>query len=247
LDRWTPLLWLVISLCLTVIVARWFSQRVANLAMLLTGSQSATLYIHFLVFLPGTLLHELSHWFVAQVLGVRTGRLELGPKVVRGGVVQMGAVTYQRSDVVRESLVGLAPLITGSIVVVLLTYRRFGLVVPSVLGFQGIWELVRRIWQAPDSWIWLYLLLSVSNTMLPSSSDRRSWGMLALYVLLIVGLLYFAGALTAVSPTVVAWLLQRAQDLAFAFGLTVLIDLILGSTLWAVSALAGKLLGRRVL
>ncbi len=247
MDRWTPLFWLVISLLLTIVVARWFSQRVAVLAMLLTGSQTATLYVHFLVFLPGTLLHELSHWLLAQVLGVRTGRLELGPKVVHGGVVQMGAVTYQRSDAVRESLVGLAPLLTGSIVVVLLTYRRFGLVVPPVLGLEGLWGLLRSIWQAPDAWIWLYLLLSISNTMLPSESDRRSWGTLGLYVLLIVGALYFAGVLAQVSPTVVAWLSQRAGELAFAFGLTVLFDLILGSVVWAVSALLGVLLGRKVL
>jgi len=247
LDRWTPLLWLVATLLATSVVTRWFSQQVASLAMLLTGNQSATLYIHFLIFLPGTLLHELSHWSVARLLGVRTGRLELGPKVGRDGLVQMGAVTYQRADAARESLVGLAPLVAGSIVVLLLTYKHFGLVLPAVLGLGDVWRLLGDTVHAPDAWIWLYLLLSVSNTMLPSTSDRRSWRTMGLYILLIVGVLYFAGVITEVPETVVAWLLQRALELAFAFGLTVLFDLIVGSILWAVTALLGVLLGRRAI
>jgi len=70
---------------------------------------------------------------------------------------------------------------------------------------------------------------------------------MGLYILLIVGVLYFAGVITEVPETVVAWLLQRALELAFAFGLTVLFDLIVGSILWAVTALLGVLLGRRAI
>jgi hypothetical protein len=246
LDRWAPLAWLVVSLFLAVVVTRWFSRRVASLVMLLTGSQAATLYIHFVVFVPGTLLHELSHWLAAKVLGLRTGRLELGPKVKRGGVVQMGALTYQRSDAVRESLVGLAPLINGSIAVLLLTYRRFGLTPPTALSLTDLPGILRSTWESQDAWIWLYLLLSIGNTMFPSASDRQSWGTLALYIALIVGVLYFAGFLPEVSPTVVGWLSQWARELAFVFGLTILFDVILGSILWLVTALAGPLLGRQV-
>jgi len=246
LDRWSPLLWLAASLVLSILVTRWFSQRVAAFVMLVTASQSATLYVHFLLFLPGTLLHELSHWFSAKILGLRTGGMEFGPKVRRDGMVQMGAVKYQRADAVRESLVGLAPLISGSVVVLLLTYRRFGLAFPGSLAFGDIPRVLSTIWHTKDSWIWLYLLLAIGNTMFPSASDRRSWGILGLYLLITLGVLSLVGVLPHVPPTVVQWLLQRAQELAFSLGVTVLFDLMLGSLLWVGMALLGILLGRQV-
>ena len=63
------------------------------------------------IFLPGVFLHELSHFIMAKLLGVRTGRFSLLPQSLPDGRLQLGYVETTRSDIVRDSLIGAAPLI----------------------------------------------------------------------------------------------------------------------------------------
>lgn len=48
----------------------------------------------WLLQLPSTIAHELSHWLVALVLGCRPSRLSLWPKRLDDKTWQLGAVTF---------------------------------------------------------------------------------------------------------------------------------------------------------
>ena len=61
-------------------------------------------------------LHELSHALMALLLGVRVKRMSLIPQRQAKGVVRLGSVEVLRSDPLRASLIGGAPLLTGMLV-----------------------------------------------------------------------------------------------------------------------------------
>jgi hypothetical protein len=240
------LLWLVVAFALLVPATRWFSQRVQSLMLLITRDSTIAIYGYFVLLLPGVLLHELSHWLLATVLGVRTGRLSLRPRVRRGGALQMGALQYQRTDIVRESLVGLAPLVAGTVVVLLVARHLLG-IGPEVT--RRLEQLPGTLWAAAgarDAWLWVYLITAVSNAMLPSASDRASWQTLGLYLGLVILLLVLVGGTDQVSDRMLGLGVTLARHLAYAYSLSVVLDVGVGSALWLTERLLSLLVGRRV-
>lgn len=241
-----PILWLAGSMAILVYVTRWFGERVRALVFLPSGNAVAAVYVHFALLLPGTLLHEMSHWLAARLLGVRTGRLSLGPRPAGGGVVRFGALEYVRPDPVRESLIGLAPLLSGSAVVLLLARWRFGLV-PLVMADPP--SFLRALWhmtEAQDAWLWIYGIVAVANAMLPSAADRRGWRPVAIYLGVLVVLLAVSGALARLPEPFVGGVASLVTRLAFVFSLTIVLDLVIGAVLWGVELLLGLLLDRRI-
>jgi hypothetical protein len=242
--------WLLVSLVLLVFATRWFSNHVRGLVLLLSGSPTASVYVFFFLLFPGTLTHELSHLLVAKLLGVRTGRLYLGPKVQPDGMIQFGAVEYRRPDVFRESLIGLAPLVTGSALVLLVAARCLGLDLQALLDLP---QLPTRLWQAtqaPDAWLWLYLIMAISNAMIPSAADRRAWRTLLIVggILLaaLLALLFLTDTASQVPRLIPGWLVTGMAYLAFAFTLTLALDVPIGALVWLLEAALGALVKRRI-
>ncbi|MBN1399659.1 MAG: hypothetical protein JXA74_02415 [Anaerolineae bacterium] len=238
--------WLLVSLAALVGMTRWFAVRLQRLAMLVTNDLQATLYIHFFLLLPGTVLHELSHWAMAKLLGVRTGRILLGPAAAGSQRVRFGGVEIGSSEPVRQSLIGLAPLISGTLAVLWVARARLGLALDSAQTLAKWPTVLRQVFSAQDAWLWIYLLLAISNAMLPSASDRAAWRILGLYLLVLLIVLYAAGALAAIPAGIIVWLAELARTLIFAFGLTALLDLAVGALLLGIEALLSVLLGRRL-
>ena len=245
-SPWAAIIWLVVSTVLLVPITRWFGHHIQGLALLLTRNPTAALYLHFFLLLPGTLIHELSHLATAKLLGVKTGKLSLQPKAKRGGVSQFGAVRLERSDIVRESLIGLAPLLTGSTLILLLAHWRFDLDPHLALAVEELPAQIGQILRSQDAWLWIYLIMAISNAMLPSEPDRRAWRPLATCLAAIMAGLYLTGTLAQMPSQVVAWVLRLASYLAFAFTLTILLDLVIGALLWGLEIVIGLALNRRV-
>lgn len=192
------LLWLTMMLVALFFLQRKLHHEMQVVLLLLTRSPGATLIIFSLIFFPGVLLHELSHFFFAKLLQLRTGRFSVMPVPMPDGRLQMGFVEIERSDILRGSLVGVAPMIVGTFFVGLVAYQFW--------SFQLIWDLFRTgkwavMWTAlqtlislPDFWIWFYLVLVVSATMIPSASDRYAWTPLLAIFAFIFLLLLIGGA-----------------------------------------------------
>lgn len=246
MSSWLAVGWLLVGLVLLFPITRWFGNHLRGIVLLLSGDPAVALYVYFALLLPGTMVHELSHLVMAKLLGVRTGKVSFGPKPRRGGVVQFGAVNYQRPDALRESLIGLAPLMAGSALVLALAHWRFGLDSAVTLRLQDLPARLMRVPRAQDAWLWLYLIMAIANAMLPSASDRRAWGTVGLYLGLIVLGLYVVGALAHLPGTAMAALFGLVSDLAFAFTLTILLDVVIGGGLCGVELLLGLLLRRRI-
>jgi len=133
-------------------------------------------------------------------------------------------------DPVRASLIGVAPLVGGTLVILLIGYLVLDIDELRWLlegqGSQALLDGVGQLMQVPDFWLWLYLIFSISNAMLPSPSDMDTvrpvlifLGAVAVVVLVVVGV-------PAIPAAAVAGVNRLAGYLATAFGLTLAVDLV---------------------
>jgi hypothetical protein len=243
-SLWRSVIVAVAGAFLMAPVTRWLGFRVQGLVYLLTGNRMASVYAYYALVLPGTVLHEGSHWAVARLLGVRATAFSLMPVTRSERRVQLGAVTLQGADPLRASLIGLAPLVSGT-VAVLMIGGKFGLMPGAMASLDGLGAAWLAIRAAPGAWLWLYLLLAISNAMFPSASDRAAWGVAAIWAGILLIALYLLGVFSRL-PSAERWLSHATQSLTLAFAVAAVLDLALGAVLWAVTECLGWLLGRRL-
>ena len=225
------LVWLVVCLAPFLVVQRWLHREIQAVFLLITRHPELTVGLFSLLFFPGVLLHEASHFLMAKLLGVRTGRFSILPKVQPGGELQLGFVETAQADFLRDALIGMAPLLSGGAAIAYLGISRLGLASLGVFVSQAQWP---QFWQAlvqlpdlPDFWMWFYLAFTISSTMLPSASDRRAWLPLALVLVALAGIAILAGAGPWLLVNLAPGVNQLFLTLATIFGISLVLHLFL--------------------
>lgn len=142
----------------------------------LLRSKRLTALLLALLFLPGTIIHELAHLVAAQGLRLQTGKVSFWPKIEDKGV-KLGSVEIAQSDPFRRFLVGIAPLVLGFafIFALIKIFERF--------QFSGLWSSV----------LLFYILFQIGNTMFSSKRDMEGAAELIIAVFLVFALLYLTG------------------------------------------------------
>lgn len=233
-----------------VVVKRWLSKHLYGLGLLLGGSHDTAILVYFLLLFPGVLAHELSHWLTAKLLRVPVGKISIGPVAKGAGATRLGSVSMAKSDPVRAGLIGMAPLVTGSILILLIAYRVFGLTEASWLSTGSspdqFLSALRGYLSVPNFWLWVYLIFSISNAMLPSESDRQAWASLVAYGFAAAVVLYGLGLWQEVSSPLSSFLSRALDHLNVAFLLTILVDAGVIAVVLIVERVIMIIAGRRV-
>jgi len=241
-NAWTALLWPATLFILLLLLKRWLSRHLQGLVLLFSGDQQTAISLYYLVLLPGIVLHELSHVLAAQLVGIKTKRISLRPTAKRGRRVRFGAVTIKASDPIRETWIGLAPLLTGSAIILCLARWQFGLAPAPVLYP----DLLLSCLQAPDAWLWIYLVFAISNAMLPSESDRQPWRPILLFLALLLGTLFISGWAPRIPTEVKQWSINAASHLTLAFGLALGVDVFFAALIFVLEKTGERILHRHV-
>jgi hypothetical protein len=225
LAQFPGLLWFLLMLAPLIALQRVLHREIqASLYVASGGNASLTMAIFSILFFPGVVLHELSHFLMAKILFVRTRGFSIIPKMMPEGYLRMGYVEVAESDIVRDALIGAAPLILGNLVVAYIAIYRLHLILLWDVLRNGqmdlFWMGVTLLPKVPDFALWFYLTFAISSTMLPSQSDRHAWLPLGLSVVVLFALALFAGAggwmLTNLAPSLNAFL----RSVATLFGLS---------------------------
>lgn len=199
-DSVMAFFWLLVTLPVLLLLQRWIHQHLHGLSLLITGQQERAVIIYAIILFPGVLLHEVSHWLAAKLLGVRTGSFSMLPQRQADGSIQLGYVEYYKGrtlDPLRESIIGGAPLITGTAVILLIGFQIFNINELAAMMQTGqianLTNVLDILFQTPDFFLWLYLIFAIANGMMPSRSDRRAWPTFAVTLFLLALLLYVLG------------------------------------------------------
>ena len=228
---------------------RWLHRHLQGVLLLLTDDQEIALWLYAIVLLPGVFLHEISHAFVATLVGVKIGRISLLPK--RGAQrIQLGFVPIEETDFIRASLIGGAPLIFGSIAVIAIGYLVFG--TPEIIAAlsEGDWVLgIESFLQglrAPDVWLWVYLVFTISNTMLPSRSDLHAWPFLGMLAVALGILIAVAGGTSLILDGVGRFLTIAVRWLVLLVASTLLVDVPFFAVIFVLQKIIERLKGVRL-
>jgi hypothetical protein len=216
--------WLLLALAALIFLQRILHREIQAFFLILTRNPGVTQVIFALIFFPGVFLHELSHFIMAKLLGVRTGRFSLIPKPMPNGRLRLGYVETASGGVIRDSLVGLAPLITGCLFVAYSALKPMHMLpLWSLLrggNFPLFWMGLGILPTLKDFWLWFYFTFVISSTMMPSASDRHAWLPIGVFAGFLILVAIFAGAgpwmLEHLAPSVNSFF----NSLAMIFGLS---------------------------
>ena len=245
-----PVWWVLFALPILVILQRWLHRHSHGLAYLITGRRNWAIIIYAIILFPGVLLHELSHFVTATLLGVRTGSFSVLPRTKADGSIQLGYVEYYKSAKVgpiRESLIGSAPLITGTVVILLIAFQVFdvtSLAQAAETGdIESLGRAITQLFETNDFLFWLYLIFAISNAMMPSSSDRRAWPAFAVIMIAAALLLYLLGLADVIVAELAGPVATVFGYLGLAFSLTIGVDLFVIMAIalleWMISRIRG--------
>lgn len=246
---WAPFVALAATLLPLLWVKGWITRSLQELSLRWAGDPGAAMVVYFVVVLPGVVVHELSHWLMALVLGVRVGKLSLGPvHKGRSSRVSLGSVRVGKVDPVRASLIGLAPLLGATAVILLIGNQVLDVktLAAALAGgdLAAIQDRLAALVRVPDFWLWLYLIFAISNAMLPSESDMSAVRPVLIFLGLAAAIILVVGGLPAVPVGVVEAVGSVVGYLVSAFGLTLAADavfmLLIALLLWLVRRVQGS-------
>src|SRR5207253_91051 len=118
--------------------------------------ESAVMHFLAIVLLPGTLIHELSHYLFAVILRVKVFSMTLIPKPISGGYIKMGGIEHAQCDLFRNLLIGSAPFVIGNVILFFLI-SIFLSHNPSINNWL--------------TWVIGFVVLQIGNSMFSSKKD----------------------------------------------------------------------------
>lgn len=169
----------IFELAVLFFLARRLINSLARLIFRFTRSHHAVVRILAIFFLPGTIIHELAHLLFAGVMLVPVGEMNVIPEIQEKGGVRLGSVQIGRTDPLRRTIIGVAPVIFGMLLILVAMYFVQG-------TGHFIW------WQATLS---LYMIFEIGNTMFSSRKDVEGiiGFLIAIFLvaLIVLGSIYF--------------------------------------------------------
>lgn len=248
-----PFLWVAIALIILVLLQRWIHTHLHGLSLLLTGKPDRAVYLYALILLPGVFLHELSHYVTARLLGVRTGSFSVFPRRKADGSIQLGYVEYYKNktlDPIRESLIGGAPLIVGTLVILLISLKVFDVTNLAAAVESGhvdnLTLALSEFFETPFVLLWIYLIFAISNGMLPSASDRRAWPAFVVAMVILAAFVYLLGLQDEVADGLARPAATVFGYLGIAFSVAIGVDILFMMLLGILEAIVSRLKGVNV-
>jgi hypothetical protein len=219
------LLAFISSAILLFLSSRALIARLMRLFFKLIRSQEGAVNLLFFLLLPGTLLHELSHLFSAELLQVPTGELSLKPSF-EDSQLKLGSAQVGLTDPIRLTLIGTAPFVSGTVVLWLIFTVGFGLNLQQ-LSLDTFSQITTNF----SYWYLLfgYLIFAIANTMFSSPSDLQAAALPVVLLLIFLGLFQLTNLNLPVSLIDLAanlfWLLTAVFSLVLVLNLLLLLPL----------------------
>lgn len=168
-----------------------------QIVFILTRSKKLSLGVLIIILLPGTLIHELSHFLIATLLFVPSGELTIFPKMEEGRI-KAGSIKHNSTDPLRRSVIGIAPMIIGLSLIYVVGNLFLSQIINSPASPAGGQLSITNLFFILNSKFFIlfstfYLLFVTSITMFSSKKDLEiAWVFIPL-VLLLIFILYLNG------------------------------------------------------
>jgi hypothetical protein len=216
---------------------------------LLTKNFQTTTILYYTVFLPGVFLHEFSYWLVAGMMNVRAERAIQWPETQEIAELHLTFIKLAKNiPPLKLAVITTAPLAAGLLSVWLISNSVFNisefLATIGTGKMSDVTEGIRLIASAPDFWLWIYLLFTISNTMMPNIKDLRGWRTIIIVVVIVSLSFAILGAGNQLVVTILAGPITNAlYVLASTFAIIIAIDLFVTGVLGTIEAVIERITG----
>ncbi len=166
------------------IASRFIVKMFSSFLLRFTKSKKITIWILSLLFLPGTFIHELSHYVSALSLFVNVGKFNLTPRIEVEHVT-LGSVHIEKTDPIRRFLIGASPFLFGMIIICAVPFYIFRNE-NSIFPPDNVFKISIIIFTS-------YFLFTVANSMFSSKKDMEGSLVLLIFLAVIAVGLRFAG------------------------------------------------------
>lgn len=144
----------LVSVAIVFFLSKLITNTISQLFLHVTKKHAIAIRVLAILFLPGVIVHELSHALMAGVLFVPVHTIEFMP-AIHGNYVKLGSVSIAKTDPIRKFFIGVAPVL-------------FGLLILFSVYFLMPLSLTRLDWKFL---LFLLTLFEVGNTMFSSRRD----------------------------------------------------------------------------
>jgi hypothetical protein len=208
----------VFIFCVQIVLVSFLSKKIYESLFQISWkffhSKQTSVYLVSFIFLPGTFIHEMCHVLATVLMGGRVGAINLWPEV-EGNHIKMGTAEVEVMDVFRNSIVGTAPLVFGSLLLIYISSNFF----------NQVWWL---------QIVFAFFIFQISNSMFLSPSDLKEVKDLFLILLVITGIAYlynFSVSQISFLPQSFSFLdsslfVSELKNVNLFFGVTFIINLL---------------------
>ncbi|MDZ4764931.1 MAG: hypothetical protein SGI73_10295 [Chloroflexota bacterium] len=241
---------------------RVFHQHIFKVGWLFTKNMRRTTIIYYCLFAPGVALNQFVYWLTAGFLNVRAERAFTWPETQEMAELKLNFVKLARGvGSIKLAIISIAPLFVAIAVITviannILNVSEFVALVsataaPTPLGSLNTSDpavtlgvAFEHLFAIPDLWLWLYLIVTIANTMMPDGKSLRGWRPILLGVVVVVGVIYALG----VGDTIMISLLggslaQVLSGLGLTFAVIIIVDLIAIGVLGGIESIYERITG----
>lgn len=228
-----------ILLSILFFLSRKIHTAIYTTVYIFSGNQKLALIILLLILFPGTIIHELSHFFIATILHVPTGELSILPTIEKSGEVRAGKLMIGRVDPFRQTFVGLAPIFIG-----LGILFAVGVLFSSQLTTYSTSTPLSASLQLTTIF-YLYLFFVTSITMFSSKKDVENLIIVGPLAFLVIASLYKVGVRIILDEPLITNLELILRILTTSLTITAILDGTIFTILFLLEKLGEKLLRAR--
>lgn len=210
---------ILVELIILWLLSRHLTKIIYTIFYLVFGNKRFAITILTFLYLAGTVIHELAHLIVAEILRVPTGEISFTPVVTKREnnetEIRLAHVEIGSTDPFRRYIIGFAPIISGLffLCLVIWLYQYFS---PQFTDFKL--QLTFMIFLG-------YLIFTISNNMFSSQKDLEGFIFFLPVLIIIFASLYIAGIRLNLTGASLAFTVNLMQKLAQALGIVLVVNL----------------------
>lgn len=171
---YAPLIFLVQVVAL-YIFSRAVVKQLYSFFDIFIKSQKLVFIMVSILYFPGTIIHEMSHFFAAIILFLNVKDIRIFPEF-ENDHIRLGSVSFEKKDFIRGILVGVAPIIFAMLIFFIIATNS--LYPTSSFGLNILFG---------------YLIFTISSTMFSSKKDIVDLIYVIPLAIILIGVIIYFG------------------------------------------------------
>lgn len=171
---YSPLIFLV-QVVVLYIFSRAVVKQLYSFFDIFIKSQKLVFIMVSILYFPGTIIHEMSHFFAAIILFLNVKDIRIFPEF-ENDHIRLGSVSFEKKDFIRGILVGVAPIIFAMLIFFIIATNS--LYPTSSFGLNILFG---------------YLIFTISSTMFSSKKDIVDLIYVIPLAIILIGVIIYFG------------------------------------------------------